>query len=174
MQQLSFGRLRGSSALAVFLTLGVASFALSACSDAASSSSKPQNTSTSVRGALPPIRYAPQVTGSTVVLKGRSVPVPTERPGVPISPGTDTGGQIIVSPNGVLPVRLFVNLGQKITWTNLTSKPVSVHFYGHPVNSGPIASGGTFSYSSNHLEEFNFLTSNGYRGIVAIGAFQSQ
>ncbi len=123
------------------------------------------------KSSLPSFTQASPINPGTTVVAGRTHTVPTERPGVGIAPGTDTGGQIIVSTSGVLPLHLFANLNETVTWTNLTSKTISLRFLFSRVRSGPIPPGGTFRFRSSTLYTFNYITSNGFRGEVAIGAF---
>lgn len=165
------------------LALVLAALSLAGCGASVSSSpvgrsersgpSAQRSTSTTVQ--LPPIRTAPEITTPTTTVDGLGYTVPTENPGQPVGSGTATGGQIIVTDRGVLPQHLFAALGQTITWTNLSSKPVRIRIlYSDPVvESRDLAVGGTFTYSSPTLYNFVFVTSNGMRGQVSIGVFQA-
>lgn len=163
---------RGRLRRAGLLTLVLLSLALGLAACGGSSSSGP-TTSTSTTIKLPPVKVAPEITTPTTTISGKSYTVPTEQPNEAVDPGTATGGQIIVTSKGVLPQHLFANLNQVITWTNLTSKPITVKFlYSVPaIRSGEIPTGGTWTYSSKTLYNFVFVTSNDLRGEVSIGEF---
>jgi hypothetical protein len=145
--------------------LTLAAIVLSSCSSspappaAASSSS----TTTSV--------LTPAILTPTVSIHGHTYQVPTEDGVHAIDPSVATGGQIVLTDKGFLPYRIFVQLKQVITWTNLSSHPVRIMFVHLPVKSGLIPVGGTFTYSSPTLINFEYVSSSGYHGIVAIGAF---
>ena len=113
----------------------------------------------------------PAVISRTIVIHGHSYPVPSEDGVHAIDPSTDTGGQIILTNKGFLPYRLFADLKQKVTWTNLSSHPVRITFLHQPVKSKLIPVGGTFSYSSPTLINFEYVSSSGFHGIVSIGSF---
>jgi hypothetical protein len=116
---------------------------------------------------------AQAITTPTVIINGQSVTVPTNVPGKPITPNLETGGQVIISSTGMLPYKIFVRVGQTVTFTNLTDKPVSVKSkFQNYFSSGPIAPGGTFSYSSPTGISILYKTSTGFEGRLIIGAFQ--
>ncbi len=141
-----------------------AALALAGCSSG-SNQAAPSTTTTSV--------ITPAIISKTITINGHTYPVPSEDGIHAIDPSVDTGGQIILTNKGFLPYRLFVQLKQKITWTNLSSHPVRITFLHQPVKSGLIPVGGTFSWSSATLINFAYVSSSGYHGIVAIGAFTS-
>jgi hypothetical protein len=145
------------AALALVATLaGCSSQATPAASSASS-------TTTSV--------LTPAVISRNLVVDGHSYPVPSEDGVHAIDPSVATGGEIVLTNNGFLPYRLFAQLKQKITWTNLSSHPVRITLLHLPEKSGLIPVGGTFTYSSATLINFAYTSSSGYHGVVAIGAF---
>jgi hypothetical protein len=150
-------------ALVVLLTL-------SSCSSGGGSSPKAAGParSTTTTSLLTPALVSRQVT-----INGHSYPVPSEDGVHAIDPTVATGGQIILTNKGFLPYRLFVQLSQVVTWTNLSSHPVRITFLHLPNKSRLIPVGGTFTYSSPRLINFEYTSSTGYHGIVAIGAFTS-
>lgn len=113
----------------------------------------------------------PPITSATVSIGGHRYAVPTEDGVHPIDSEVDSGSQIILTDKGFLPYRLLVQLGQHVTWTNLSSHPVRIRFLHMSVLSGLIPVGGTFGYSSNTLVTFEYTSSSGYHGVVSIGAF---
>lgn len=113
----------------------------------------------------------PAVVSRNLVIDGRSYPVPSEDGVHAIDPSVATGGQIVLTNKGFLPYRLFAQLNQKITWTNLSSHPVRITFLHLPQKSGLIPVGGTYTFSSPHLINFIYTSSSGFHGVVAIGAF---
>ncbi len=137
---------------------------LSSCSSGSPSASPPKSTTTTSV-------LTPAVISRTIVIHGHSYPVPSEDGVHAIDPSVDTGGQIILTNKGFLPYRLFVQLKQKVTWTNLSAHPVRITFLHQPVKSGIIPVGGTFTYSSPTLINFVYVSSSGYHGVVSIGAF---
>jgi hypothetical protein len=113
----------------------------------------------------------PAILSKTVVLNGHTYAMPSEDGVHAIDPSVATGGQIVLTNKGFLPYRLFVQLKQVVTFTNLSSHPVRITFLHMAVKSGLIPVGGTFTYSSPTLINFAYVSSSGYHGIVAIGAF---
>lgn len=161
-----FGPRHRAAAGAAAVLIAVSVLA-SACggggNEAATKSTPKDSTTTSV---LPP-----EITTPTVTIDGNTYNVPTEHGG-PIPNSVAEGQQIILTKKGFLPFRLFAELNQVITWTNLTAKTVVIRFEYSTVKSAPIPPGGTFTYSSSSSYTFNYVSSSGFRGIVAIGAFQ--
>ena len=159
-------RRRGARAgLAVGLVLGAG--ALAGCSASPSSTADPPTTFSVTAPSVP----TPAITTPTVTIDGRTYPTPTEVAGRAIDPLVATGDQIVLTNKGFVPYRLFAQLDQTITWTNLSSHPVRVTFLHLPVRSGVIPVGGTFTYSSKTLINFIYVSSSGYHGVVAVGAF---
>ncbi len=151
-------------ALGALMTVALTLSGCSGSSNPASSAAK-STTTTSV--------LTPAIISKTLTIDGHTYQVPSEDGIHAIDPSVDTGGQIILTDKGFLPYRLFVDLKQKITWTNLSSHPVRITFLHLPVKSGMIPVGGTFSWSSPTLINFEYVSSSGFHGIVAIGAFTS-
>ena len=133
-----------------------------------SATTSPANVTTTSIYVEPPVIATP-----TTIINGQSYVVPRETPSQPISGYNASGSQIIISPKGILPFNLFAPLGAKVTWTNLTSSPVSLSSYYQNVNSGPIPPGGTFVWTSATQNSIRYHTSNGFVGRVEIGAFPS-
>ena len=141
----------------------------SACSNSPSPAASPTTTTLSVTptSAAP----APELTTPTVTIDGHTYQVPTSD-GHPVNSAVDNSGQIILTDKGFLPYRQLANLNQTITWTNLSSKPVTISFLHMPGSaSHTLPVGGTFTYSSPTLQNFEYVSSSGHYGIVSIGAF---
>ena len=116
----------------------------------------------------------PALETPTTTIHGHTYPVPTE-PGLPdINPSVATGNQIVLTDKGFLPYRLLSNLNEKITWTNLSSHPVTITFL-HMPGSRPkhLPVGGTFTFTSATLANFEYVSSTGFHGLAAIGDFPS-
>ena len=107
-----------------------------------------------------------------MTIDGHSYQVPTQASGHPIDSAVDTSGEIVLTDKGFLPYREIANLNQKITWTNLSSHPVTITFL-HMPGTKPqrLPVGGTFTFSSPTLINFEYISSTGHSGIVAIGAY---
>jgi hypothetical protein len=157
-------RLRTGAAIP--LALGGLSLLVAACSNSSSPAAAPRTTTTS---SLP----TPEIKTPTVTINGHTYQVPTDG-GHPIDSAVDTSGEIVLTDKGFLPQREIVDLNQQITWTNLSSHPVTISF-SHVPGTTPhnLAVGGTFTYSSSTLLNFEYVSSSGYHGTVAIGAFTS-
>jgi len=152
-------------ALAVALGVAALLVTLAGCSSGPSTSSSPPPSSTTTSVLTPPI------ISKSIVIGGHTYAVPSEDGIHEIDPSVATGGQIIITNKGFLPYRLLVQLKQKITWTNLSSHPVRITFLHLPTKSGLIPVGGTFSYSSRTLINFEYVSNTGFHGLVSIGAF---
>jgi hypothetical protein len=138
--------------------------ALAGCSSSPTKgATEPTSTTTSV--------LTPALTSKAITIDGHSYAVPSEDGVHAIDPSVATGGQIVLTDKGFLPYRLFVQLKQVVTFTNLSSHPVRITFLHLPVKSGVIPVGGTFTYSSPTLLNFEYVSSSGYHGVMAIGAF---
>ncbi len=153
-----------TTAVVLVASVGLAAASCSSGSGSASSTTPKNTTTTSI---LPP-----EVVTPTTIINGQSVTVPTEQPGHAISPVGETGGQVIITPKGILPYRLFANLNQTVTFTNLTSKPVSLKtdFFKY-FSTGEIQPGQSFSWSSPTSVSIGYTSSNGFKGLLIIGAF---
>jgi hypothetical protein len=150
----------------VALTLAGFGCVASACSSPSTPAAAPTTTTTS--------RPAPEITTPTVTIDGHSYRVPTEFGSTPIVPSVDSGGQIILTDKGFLPHELFAEIGQTITWTNLSSRTVTIAFQHMPgTTRHTLSVGGSFTYSSSTLISFEYASSSGYHGIVHIGQFQT-
>ena len=147
------------------VALGGLSLVASACSSSPSPAAAPTTTTSSVP--------TPELTTPTVTIDGHSYQVPTDG-GHPINSAVDTSGQIVLTDKGFVPFREIVDLNQTITWTNLSSHPVTISFLHMPgTTSHRLPVGGTFNYSSPTLINFEYVSSSGYHGTVSIGAFTS-
>jgi hypothetical protein len=120
---------------------------------------------------IPKPTIPPSIASSTVVIDGKSVVVPVEEysPNRPIKPLTDTGQQIIISSSGLLPRTLFAPSPVALTWTNLTTQPVTVTFAGSGISSGAITPGGSWTYRTDRQLSIGYGTTNGYHGQVSVG-----
>jgi hypothetical protein len=162
---------RTRRAIGAGLSLLALGLVLTACGSSGPTSSpttKPDSTTTSIP--------TPQITTPTTTIDGHTYPVPTEpsAPGKPIDTYVATGDQVILTSKGFVPYRLFADLNTTITWTNLTGHTVTIRFLREGgARSGPIPPGGTFTYSSKTLDNFEYQSSTGFHGIVNIGAFQT-
>jgi len=116
------------------------------------------------------VKPAPQVQPPTTVINGTTYQVPTNKNGAAIGSYNDQGDQIIITDKGVLPYHLFVASDTPVTWTNLSSKPVSIaSFYKTGPTSSTIPVGGTFVWPGAGLLSFVYKTSTGFQGIVQAG-----
>jgi len=120
---------------------------LTACSSSSGTSSSTTATTFVLPLAHQPV--ASPLTATSMLINGTSVAIPREeyRPDRPIQQETDKGQQIMITDKGILPVQLFAPIPATITWTNLTSKPVSllVSKFGTPVRSPEIPAGSSYS-----------------------------
>jgi hypothetical protein len=114
----------------------------------------------------------PAITTPTVILNGKSVTVPTENPGVPITPGVATGQEVVFTDKGFLPAVLYAALKTPVTFTNLSSKTVKINLVGtgYPITS--LAPGASFSWTPDDLQ-FEYMATGGFHGKAEVGAFQS-
>lgn len=119
----------------------------------------------------PRLVQVPRITAATITVNGHAYPVPRENPANPIDPVSDTGQQIVITGQGVLPDHLFANIGVPIIFTNLSSKPVTVSFISDPVMSPSIPTGGTWSYTFPDSYSVAFYTSSNFLGQIDVGAF---
>jgi hypothetical protein len=146
------------------LALGGLSVVASACSNSPSPAAAPTMTTTTTAP-------TPELTTPTVTIDGHTYPVPTSN-GRAIDSEVDSSGQIILTDQGFLPYKELVNLNQPITWSNLSSRPVTISFLHMPgLTSHELPVGGTFTYTSPTLQNFEYVSSSGHHGIVSIGAF---
>ena len=121
---------------------------------------------------VPTYKYkaAPPLMPPTTVVNGTIYSVPTEVPNKAIAPFTDQGTQIIITDKGLLPYHLFVASDTPVTWTNLSSKPVSItSYYSNGPSSKLIPVGGTFTWPGAGLTQFRYHTNTNYQGIVQAG-----
>jgi hypothetical protein len=147
------------------VALGGLCLVASACSNSPSPAAAPTTTTTT--SSVP----APQLTTPTVTIDGHTYQVPTSG-GRPVDSAVDSSGQIILTDKGFLPYQENVNLNQPITWTNLSSHPVTISFLHMPGStSHSLPVGGSFTYSSPTLQNFQYVSSSGHHGVVSIGAF---
>jgi hypothetical protein len=154
-------RLRSGSAF--LLALGGLGLVASACSSSPSRAAAPTTTTSS----LP----TPEITTPTVTIDGHTYPVPNDG-GRPIDSAVDSSGEIVLTDKGFLPQQEIVDLNQTITWTNLSSHPVTISFLHMPgTTPHTLGVGGTFTYSSSTLQNFEYVSSSGFHGTVSIGAF---
>ena len=159
----------------VLCALGGLSLLASACSDSPSRAATRSNSSS--QASAPSTTTTshstshPQTTTPTVTINGQSYVVPHNGK-KPINSAVDSSGQIVLSDKGFVPQQEIVGLNQKITWTNLSSNPVTITF-AHMPGTTPhqLPVGGTFTYSSPTLINFEYDSSSGFQGFVSIGAF---
>jgi hypothetical protein len=106
------------------------------------------------------------------MIHGHSYSVPNDGGTKPLDAAVDSSGQIVLTDKGFLPQHELATLSQTITWTNLSSHPVTISFP-HMPGTTPhhLPVGGTFTYSSRTLISFEYLSSSGFHGVVSIGAF---
>ena len=116
--------------------------------------------------------YAKPITSPTVVINGKSVQVPTEAQGVPVSPSVGSGQQVVLTSSGFLPRTLYAQLHQPIVWTNLTPKTVTLTLGHVGVPPQTLPPGGTFQWVPTVLD-FGYRSSTGHFGLVNVGAFSS-
>ena len=159
--------MKGCRHLFVMLSVMVGGLGTAAC---ASPMSAPTTTSSTTT--IAKISPAAPITTPSITIDGASYPVPTEANGSLPSPGTATGTQIVIRPDGVLPMQLIAPEGATITWTNLTSKPVRITFAGTGKAASPmIETGGTFTFTDTGQYSVGYTTSNGFRGQASVGQF---
>jgi hypothetical protein len=160
-------RRRSPHSIRLLAPLGlVVLLTLASCSSSPAKSTNSAGKSTTTTSLLTPAIVARQVT-----IDGQRYAVPSEDGVHAIDPSVATGGQIIITNKGFLPYHLLVQLKQVVTWTNLSSHPVRVTFLHMPIKSNLIPIGGTFTYSSPTLIDFEYVSSSGYHGVVSIGSF---
>jgi len=153
----------------VALSVVTGGFSLAACG---APSAPPTTTSSTTTTTMAKVTPASPITSPSVVINGTSYDVPTEANGSLPSPGTATGTQIVIRPDGVLPMQLIAPEGATITWTNLTAKPVQITFGGSGKAPSPmIETGGTFTFTDTGQYSVGYTTSNGYRGQASVGQF---
>src|SRR5580704_3365096 len=100
-------------------TLGALALASCGSSPAQKSASPPEAVrTTTTTGA--------EITTPTVTINGHTFQVPTESGSQPIHQIDDSGQQIILTSNGVLPQQLFSAVSTPVTWTNLTGKTLTL------------------------------------------------
>ena len=152
--------------------VGLCGLSLAACSSGSSDAS-----STSTTFVLPSAKQpvAQPISANSVTINGKSVSVPREeyRPDRPIQQATDQGQQILITSNGLLPVQLFAPIPSTITWTNLTSKPLTllISKFGTPVKTPPIPAGGSYSMvfpASGGGGGVSYVTSTRLQGTVGL------
>jgi hypothetical protein len=148
----------------ILFALGGLSLLASACSNSPTPAAAPTTTTTS--------RPTPEITTPTVTIDGHAFPVPNDGGAKPINSAVDTSGQIVLTDKGFLPQQELADLNQTITWTNLSSHPVTISF-SHMPGTTPhqLPVGGTFTYSSPTLINFEYVSTSGFHGTVSIGAF---
>jgi hypothetical protein len=136
----------------------------SAGSDASSTSkSTPKSTTTTT---------AQVIASSTVTINGQAVKVPTEDGTDPIKAFGDTGQQVILTSSGVLPRSLYAGQNQPVTWTNLTSKPVTLTLNHVPgVSPQVIQPGASYSWNPVSTLSFTYTSSAGGTGFIYSGVF---
>jgi len=162
----------------VLCALGGLPLLAAACSSTPSRAAGPTTTTTSRAAAptttttsLPTSHPHQQTTTPTVTINGQSYKVPTNGK-KPIDAAVDSSGQIVLTDKGFIPQQEIAGLKQTITWTNLSSNPVTIAF-SHMPGTSPhqLPVGGTFTYSSPTLINFEYVSSSGFQGNVSIGAF---
>jgi hypothetical protein len=153
--------------IAVLASLVLAALTIAACGTSQSASSTTVRTLpfTDVQGTAPPI------TTPTVILNGKSYPVPNEGTAEKwITSQEDTGQQVIYTSKGFLPAWLFASLNTPIIFTNLSPHPVTIFFPYVPLSRHTLAPGASFSYTPNQLS-FQYRATNGDWGKAQVGVF---
>jgi hypothetical protein len=112
------------------------------------------------------------IASSTVTLNGKTYPVPTESPGDPIKPFSDTGQQMVLTSSGFLPSQLYAATAQPVVVTNLTPKTVTITMTGTGAPPHTLAPGASFSYTPTVLA-YGYGSSTGKHSVVNVGAFTS-
>jgi hypothetical protein len=116
---------------------------------------------------------APQITTPTVTVNGKAVTVPHELGETrPIESAIDTGQDVIYTAKGFLPAFLFAAHGEPITFTNLTSEPLTLELPATEHANVTIAPGGSWSWVPDVLA-FEYVAPNRDHGKAAVGAFDS-
>jgi hypothetical protein len=165
----------------VLCALGGLPLLAAACSSSPSPAAAPTTTTTShstshstqhppTTATSHPTQHG-QTTTPTVMINGHSYAVPTNGK-KPIDAAVDSSGQIVLTDKGFVPQEEIAGLKQTITWTNLSSNPVTISF-SHMPGTTPhqLPVGGTFTYSSPTLINFEYVSSSGFQANVSIGAF---
>lgn len=158
---------RERRALTGALTVLVACAGCSASSGASTSHSPsrpPQSPHTA--GKTPPTATA--LAPRYVTLGGKRVRVPSEYGNYPISPTSDHGQQVIISPKGFVPETLYANSYAPIVWTNLTSSTEELTLDNGQVHSGPIPPGGSYRWFERRLIAFRYQGSSGMTGYLYV------
>jgi len=143
---------------------------LSACgSPSTSSNSAATSTPTTQKPAQP-------LSGTSVMIDGKSYQIPTNQNGAPPSSRTDSGTNVVVTSSGVLPSLLIAPKNAVITFTNLSPRPIRISTTGiSEPPSSLIPTGGTYTYSSpGRSFQFGYKTSSGFLGIVQVGLFSGE
>ncbi|MFZ0248502.1 MAG: hypothetical protein WAL61_01055 [Acidimicrobiales bacterium] len=144
-------------------TLGAVALASCGSSPAQKSSSPPKVVrTTTTTGA--------EITTPTVTINGHTYQVPTESGSQPIHQIDDSGQQIILTSNGVLPQQLFSTVSTPVTWTNLTDKTLTLTLVDTGLPPKQILPGGSFTWTPNVLD-FGYTVSDGDKGGVNVGSF---
>jgi hypothetical protein len=159
---------------AFFLVLSLPALGLlaAACSSTPSSGSATPTTTSYPKATT--TTTAQVISSATVTIDGRTVKVPTEDGTDPIKAFGDTGQQVILTSTGVLPRSLYAAQNQPVTWTNLTSSPVTLTLTHVPgVSPQVIQPGGSYSWNPVNTLSFSYASSGGGSGIVYSGVFGS-
>jgi hypothetical protein len=138
-----------------------------ACSSSPSSGSAAPSTPKSTTTTT-----AQVIASSSVTINGHTVNVPTEDGTDPIKAFGDTGQQVILTSSGVLPRSLYAGQNQPVTWTNLTSKPVTLTLNHVPgVSPQVIQPGASYSWNPVNTLSFSYTSSAGGTGLIYSGVF---
>jgi hypothetical protein len=149
--------------------VAVGAISLGACS---SGSSNTGGTTTTQPVKVKTTR-APVISQKTITINGKVVVVPREEYSLnrPIASFQDNGTYVIISNKGVLPQVLNAPaFPVRLSWVNLTAKPITVNFsfFGTP-GSEVIAPGTTYSFIARSDGNVSYVTSTGYNGTVGVG-----
>jgi hypothetical protein len=139
---------RGARRLpAVLIAIMVPAMALvvSGCGSSPSSHAA-STTTTTVLSALHAPLHVKYGTGS-IGPADPTTTVPKEG-GLPLSALFGAGQSVIIGAKGCEPQTLESNVAAPVVWTNLSGRPQRVVFAGGAVDSGTIAPGGTFTWST--------------------------
>jgi hypothetical protein len=108
------------------------------------------------------------------MVNGKSVTVPTEANGMAVEQHISTGQNVVYTAKGFLPGWLFAGAGKPITFTNLSSKPVTIEVPPTTNPSFTIQPGGSYTLTPSPagIDQFQYRTSNDhYWGKAQLGIF---
>ncbi len=115
---------------------------------------------------------APPLKSATVIVNGKSVTVPTEANGMAVEQGISTGQNIVFTAKGFLPGWLFAAKGEPITFTNLSSRPVTITCPPMLIPAFTIQPGEAHTITPTPgIDQFEYVTPQGFHGKAQVGVF---